>query len=154
MRPTGAALLAALALAGPAFAADPPDMVAAAKRYAEAAPNTLGIPRLGAVQIANYPEAQFRGVRANYHRFELVNDRIVFCGEVNVKDAKSGVYGGWTKFAYLPGDPPILVTRVPAFGLREVGPQVLRNVCETGKEDWLAPDFSATFQRPPARPAD
>ena len=152
---SGRILLAAalsLAVAAPAFAADPPDMVQAAKTYALQAPNTLGVPRQGQTQIPNYAEAQFRGVRANYKRFELVNDRIVFCGEVNVKDPKSGAYTGWTKFAYLPGDPPILVTPRPGLGLREVGPHVLRNVCETGQETWLDGDYSAPFQKKPGPP--
>jgi hypothetical protein len=148
VRRTAAALLLAL-LAGPAWAADPPDMLAAAHKYADQAPTILGVPRLGEVQIPNYATAQFRGVRANYKRFEVVNDRIVFCGEVNFKDPRSGAMSGWTRFAYLPGDPPILVSPLEGFGLREVGKPVLHNMCETGQEAWLSTDFTPDFQKPP-----
>ncbi|MGA0604729.1 hypothetical protein ACO2Q0_01910 [Phenylobacterium sp. VNQ135] len=143
---------ALVAAATPALASDPADMAEAAKTYATQAPNTLALPRQGQTQIPNYGEAQFRNVRANYKRFELVNDRIVFCGEVNVKDPATSAFTGWTKFAYLPGDPPILVTPRPGLGLREVGPQVLRNVCETGQETWLDGDFTAFFQKKPGPP--
>lgn len=138
-------------LAGSAMAADPPDMVAAAHKYADQAPTILGVPRLGEVQIPNYATAQFRGVRANYKRFEVVNDRIVFCGEVNFKDPKSGAMSGWTHFAYLPGDPPILVSPLEGFGLREVGKPVLHNMCETGQELWLSVDFTPDFQKAPSQ---
>lgn len=148
----GAVLVAAGAAAAPALAADPPDMVEAARTYAAQAPNTLGQARQGQTQIPNYPEAQFRNVRANYKRFELVNDRIVFCGELNVKDPATNAFTGWTKFAYLPGDPPIVVTPRAGLGLREVGSQVLRNVCETGQEAWLDGDFTAAFQKKPGPP--
>ena len=153
-RRTHVAALAAGVLTAPALAAaaDPPDMAQAAKTYAVQAPNTLGHLRQGRVQIPNYAEAQFRNVRANYKRFELVNDRIVFCGEMNVKESDAGVFTGWTRFAYLPGDPPIVVTPRPGLGLREVGAQVLRNVCDTGQETGLDGDFTADFQKKPGPP--
>jgi len=139
------AALAAAALATPAVADDPADMVQAAKTQAEQAPLRLGRRGQGPAAIGDWNNSQFRNVKANYKRFELVNDRVVFCGEMNAKQA-NGEMSGWTKFAYLPGDPPILVTNKPGLGLREVGPHVLKNVCETGQENWLTADYTPFFE--------
>lgn len=155
MRAATTFLIASLALgaaASPAAAFEDAEMAALAKRNAVEAPNRLGRPGLGPPAIADYATAQFRGVRANYARQILVNDQIVFCGEVNLKGADKE-YIGWTKFAYIPGDPPIFVTPRPGIGLREVGPQVFRNNCESGKEQWLDADFTTDLQRPPGPPA-
>jgi len=138
------AAVGVMLIGGPAVAADEPeDMLAQAKRLAEQGPR--GLTARGPASVPNYPDARFRNVKANYKRFEIVNDRIVFCGEISVK-MPDGRHQEWTKFAYLPGSPPILVTAVPGLGLREVGPQVLRNMCQTGEENWLSPDYSTYFE--------
>lgn len=142
-------VLAALAAATSAHAADPPDMAAAARTLANNAPDALSRRSLAQVQLPDYDLAQFRNVRAHYQRNELVNDQIVFCGELDAKHPTTGQRTGWTKFAYLPGDPTTLITMTPGLGMREIGPQVLRNLCETGKEKWLEGDFTPAFQRKP-----
>ena len=145
---TGLIALALALCAGAAQAQDPPDMAAMAKVLAEQAPNTLSRLTLGQAQLPNYKDAQFRGMRAHYQRHELVNDQIVFCGEANIK-GKTGEQTGWIKIAYLPGDPPTLISMAPGVGLREIGPQVYKTLCETGKEKWLQGDFTASFQKAP-----
>lgn len=141
-----AGALLAVALAPGARAEAPADMVALARKGAAEAPNRLGRHILGQTAIPNYGQVQFRSVRANYKRQELVNDRIVFCGEMKpVADGKE-----WVKFAYTPDDPPLLASPTPGIGMREVGPPVFKSLCETGKEAWLDGDFSADFQRAPS----
>lgn len=139
-------LVLALGLASVAWAEAPADMVALARKGAAEAPNRLGRHILGQTAIPNYSQVQFRNVRANYKRQELVNDRIVFCGEM--KPAAEAA--SWVKFAYTPDDPPLLASPAPGVGMREVGPPVFRSLCETGKEAWLDGDFSADFQRAPS----
>jgi hypothetical protein len=139
--------------AGAAQAQDPPDMAAMAKALAEQAPTALSRRQLGQSQLPNYKDAQFRNIRAHYQRHELVNDQIVFCGEADIKHPKTGQRTGWIKIAYLPGDPTTLISTAPGIGIREIGPQVYKTLCETGKEKWLQGDFTAFFQKPPG-PAD
>jgi len=150
MRALAAVAAGALLCAGPTAAEEPADMVDLAERLAAQGPR--GLSARGPSSVPNYPDARFRNVRANYKRFELVNDRIVFCGQISVK-MPDGNQVGWTDFAYLPGSPPILVTAVEGLGLREVGPYVLRNMCKTGEENWLSQDYSKVFETRAVVPA-
>jgi hypothetical protein len=143
--------LIAAASATTALADDPADMVASAKTLAKAAPETLSRRTLGQVALPTIADAKFRNVRAHYRRYELVNDQVIFCGELDAPIPSSGQRSGWTKFAYLPGDPTTLITATPGLGMREIGPQVLKTLCETGKENWLSGEFTAEFQRKPGQ---
>ena len=154
MRSALLGLLIACAVAPAAVAQDPPDMAEMARDLAKAAPDALSRRTLGQIALPDYREAKFRNVRAHYMRQELVNDQIVFCGELDAKHPTSGQRTGWTKFAYLPGDPTTLMTETPGLGMREIGPQVLRTLCGTGKEKWLQGDYTSDFNRPPGPAAE
>ncbi|HEV7693210.1 MAG TPA: hypothetical protein VGO52_20420 [Hyphomonadaceae bacterium] len=146
-----AALLALVLATGvaPAFADDPPDMVAAAKVRAEGAPEALSRRTLGQVALPTYGTAKFRNVRANYIRQELINDQVIFCGELDAVIPGTTKRSGWTKFVYIPGDPTTLMTDTPGLGTREIGPQVRQRMCDGGNKNWMSADYTAAFNRMP-----
>lgn len=141
-------LAAVVAGAAPAWGEDPPDMVATAKLQAERAPEALSRRSLGQIALPTYSSAKFRDVRAHYVRQELINDQVIFCGELDAVIPSTGQRSGWTKFVYIPGDPTTLMTDTPGLGTREIGPQVRQRMCE-GEKKWLSADYTAAFQRMP-----
>lgn len=146
--------LAALSAAAPATAEDPPEWLAAAKTRAEAAPEALSRRTLGQVALPTYATAKFRNVRSHYIPQELINDQVIFCGEIDAVIPATKERSGWTKFVYIPGDPTTLMTDTPGLGTREIGPEVRKRMCESGKERWLSGDFTSYFQRPPRNLAE
>ena len=149
MRAAVLALVLAGGIATPAFADDPPDMVAAAKVRAEGAPEALSRRTLGQVALPTYGTAKFRNVRAHYIRQELINDQVIFCGELDAVIPGTTKRSGWTKFVYIPGDPTTLMTDTPGLGTREIGPQVRQRMCDSGKEHWMSADYTGAFNRMP-----
>jgi hypothetical protein len=146
--------VASLFAATPALGEDPPDMVAAAKRLADAAPETLSRRILGEVALPTYGTAKFRNVRAHFVRQELINDQVIFCGELDAVVPGTKQPSGWTRFVYIPGDPTTLMTDTPGLGTREIGPQVRQRMCDSGKEHWMSADYTAAFNRMPASLAE
>jgi hypothetical protein len=142
-------LLAAITMATPVFAEDPADMAAQAQAAAKSAPDTLTRRILGQVAFPTYATAKFRNVRAFYIRQELVNDQVIFCGEVDAVVPTTNKRSGWTKFVYIPGDPTTLMTDTPGLGTREIGPQVRQHLCDGTDEKWLSGDFTGDFQKLP-----
>ena len=140
--------------AAPAVGEDPPDMAATAKRIAETAPEALSRRTLGEVALPTYGTAKFRNVRAHYIRQELINDQVIFCGELDAVIPGTKNRSGWTKFVYIPGDPTTLMTDAPGLGTREIGPQVRMRMCDSGNEKWLSGDYTAAFQRIPTSLAE
>lgn len=138
-----------LATIAPAWANDPPDMVAAAKRHAKEAPDWLSMRFLGTVELPTIGTAHWRNVRAQYIRYELVNDLIVFCGELDAAIPGSGERKGWTRFAYVPGDPPTLATETEGLGIYELGKRIVAKYCDAPDAHWLSDDFTQGFQRLP-----
>jgi len=134
--------------AAPAWGEDPPDMAAVAKMQAERAPEALSRRSLGQVALPTYASAKFRSVRAHYIRQELINDQVIFCGELDAIIPSTGQRSGWTKFVYIPGDPTTLMTDTLGLGTREIGPQVRQRMCE-GEKKWLSADYTAAFDRLP-----
>jgi hypothetical protein len=147
-------LVASLFAAMPALGEDPPDMVAMAKRLSDVAPETLSRRILGEVALPTYGTAKFRNVRARYIRQELINDQVVFCGELDAVVPSTKQRSGWTGFVYIPGDPTTLMTNTPGLGTREIGPQVRQRMCDTDKDHWLSVDYTAAFNRMPASLAE
>ncbi|MDB5440105.1 MAG: hypothetical protein JWM33_2532 [Caulobacteraceae bacterium] len=144
----GFGLLAMIAAATPVLADDPADMAATAQTLAKTAPDTLTRRILGQVAFPTYATAKFRGVRAFYIRQELVNDQVIFCGELDAVVPTTNKRSGWTKFVYIPGDPTTLMTDTPGLGTREIGPQVRHHLCDS-EQKWLSPDFTDDFQKLP-----
>lgn len=146
------ALLVSLMAAPPSVAEKAPmpaEWLKTAEALAEAAPDALSRRTLGQVALPDYQKAKFRKVRAHYIPQELVNDQVVFCGEIDAVIPSTGKRSGWTQFVYLPGDPTTLMTDTPGLGTREIGPQVRRQLCERPAANWLDVDFTPAFQRKP-----
>lgn len=129
-------------------------MVAAAKTRAAAAPEALSRRSLGQVALPTYGTAKFRNVRAHYIRQELINDQVIFCGEIDAVIPGGTKRSGWTKFVYIPGDPTTLFTDTEGLGSPEIGQQVRQRMCDSGKEKWLSADYTSDFQRKPASLAE
>lgn len=138
-----------LSLATPAMADDPPDMVASAQRLADAAVGALARRSLGQVALPTVATAKFRAVRAQYIRWELVNDQIVFCGELDAVIPASGKRSGWTRFAYLPGDPTTLATETEGLGIHELGKRIVAKYCDAPDAKWMSADYTRQFQTLP-----
>lgn len=149
-----AVVAAVLAGAAPTLADDPPDMVAAAKVRAEAAPDALSRRSLAQVALPTYGTAKFRGVRAQYIREELVNDQIVFCGELDAVIPGTTKRSGWTRFAYIPGDPTTLATETEGMGIHELGKRIVAKYCDAPDAKWMSADYTAAFQRMPKNLAE
>lgn len=151
-----AGVLAALALGlpGVALADDPADMVRAAKAQATAAPDWLAMRFVGLVELPTIGTAKWRGVKAQYIRQELLNDQIVFCGEIDAAIPITGERKGWTRFAYLPGDPPTLATETEGLGIHELGKRIVAKYCDAPEAKWMSADYTAEFQRMPKDLAD
>lgn len=147
IRPVLTAAACAL-MAGVAFAADPADMAAQAKREAVAAPARLSRFGLGRTAIPDYASAKFRNVRAHYRRSDLFRDYIIFCGEIDMK-GPGGAPTGWIKFGYMSGDPTTFFTERADVGMPQIGPQVYKAHCASGSELWLEGDYTADFLRVP-----
>lgn len=135
--------------AAPARADDPPDMVAAARGTAEGAPVRLGRRALGQVVLPTIATAKWRNVRANYIREELVNDQIVFCGEIDAAIPGTDRRSGWTRFTYIPGDPAELATETDGLGMPEIGKRIVAKYCDGPALKWLSADYTAYFQKLP-----
>ncbi|HET9161456.1 MAG TPA: hypothetical protein VFN88_12665 [Caulobacteraceae bacterium] len=148
----GAAL--ALICAAPALADDPPDMVAAARVRAQAAPETLARRSLAQVALPTIGTAKWRNVKAQYIREELVNDQIVFCGELDAVVPKTGKRSGWTRFAYIPGDPITIATETDGIGIHELGKRIVAKYCDAADAKWMSADYTADFQRTPKNLAE
>jgi len=150
------ALIAAavLVMATPALAATPTEMAAAVKAQADRAPEALTRRSLGQVALPTYASAKFRNVRAYYKPNELINDQTIFCGEIDVVVPSTKQRSGWTRFAYVPGDPTTLMTDTPGLGTPEIGPQVRKHLCDTPDHLWMASDYTAEFQRIPRTMAE
>ena len=146
----------ALALIGaaPALADDPADMVAAARVRAQAAPETLTRRSLAQVAMPTYGTAKFRNVRAQYIREELVNDQVVFCGELDAVIPGTTRRSGWTRFAYIPGDPTTLATETEGMGIHELGKRIVAKYCDAPDAKWMSADYTAEFQRMPRNLAE
>lgn len=127
----------------------PAQWLATAKTLAEAAPDALSRRTLGQIALPTYQTARFRNVRGHFIRQELVNDQVVFCGEIDAVIPSTGKRSGWTRFVYLPGDPTTLMTDTPGLGTREIGPQVRRQLCDRPTANWFSEDFTAAFERKP-----
>jgi hypothetical protein len=138
-----------LITAGAAWADDPPDMASAAKAQAQQAPDWLAMRFLGIVELPTIGAAHWRNVRALYIREELVNDQIVFCGEIDAAIPGTGERKGWTRFAYLPGDPPTLATETEGLGIHELGKRIVAKYCDATDAKWLSADYTSDFQRMP-----
>ena len=149
---------AGLALLAPAASAQTPQTthqeLEVARNLAEAAPDALSRRTLGQVALPTYETAKFRKVRGYYIHQELVNDQVIFCGELIAVVPKTKRRSGWTKFVYIPGDPTTLMTDTDGIGTPEIGPDVRRRLCDEAKPDWFAEDFTAYFQRLPASLAE
>ena len=143
-----------LAAAAPAWADDPADMVAAARVRAQAAPDTLSRRSLAQVALPTYATAKFRGVRAQYIREELVNDQVVFCGELDAVIPGGAKRSGWTRFAYIPGDPTTLATETDGIGIHELGKRIVAKYCDAPEAHWMSADYTADFQRMPKNLAE
>jgi hypothetical protein len=141
-------ILGLAAATTPALADDPSDMAATAQTFAKAAPDSLTRRTLGQVAFPTYATAKFRSVRAFYIRQELVNDQVIFCGEVDAVVPTTNKRSGWTKFVYIPGDPTTLMTDTAGLGTREIGPQVRHHLCDSDQK-WLSSDFTDDFQKLP-----
>jgi len=149
--------LAAALSAPQAWAEDgamPAQWLTTAKSLADAAPDALFRRTLGQVALPTYGTAKFRNVRGHYMEQELVNDQVVFCGEIDAVIPSTGQRSGWTKFVYLPGDPTTLMSDTPGLGTREIGPQVRKQLCDRPAARWFAEDFTPSFQRMPKSLAD
>jgi len=144
----------ALTLAAPALADDPADMVAAARLRAQAAPETLTRRSLAQVALPTYGTAKFRNVRAQYIREELVNDQIVFCGELDAVVPGTTRRSGWTRFAYIPGDPTTIATETDGIGIHELGKRIVAKYCDAPDAKWMSADYTADFQRMPRNLAE
>ena len=146
----------ALALIGaaPALADDPADMVAAARVRAQAAPETLTRRSLAQVAMPTYGTAKFRNVRAQYIREELVNDQVVFCGELDAVIPGTTRRSGWTRFAYIPGDPITIATETDGIGIHELGKRIVAKYCDAPDAKWMSADYTAAFQRMPKNLAE
>jgi hypothetical protein len=142
-----------LSAALPAWADDPADMVAAARVRAQAAPETLSRRSLAQVALPTIGTAKFRNVRANYIRQELVNDQVVFCGELDAVIPGAGKRSGWTRFVYIPGDPTTIATQTEGLGIHELGPRIVAKYCD-GNLNWMSADYTADFQRLPRNLAE
>lgn len=149
-----AAALGLVGFAVPAQADDPPDMVTAAKGTAEGAPVRLGRRSLGQVVLPTIATAQWRNVRANYIREELVNDQIVFCGELDAVVPGTERRSGWTRFMYMPGDPAELATETDGLGMPEIGKRIVAKYCDGPNLKWLSADYTAYFQKLPEELAE
>jgi hypothetical protein len=124
-------------------------MVAAAAARAADAPRALTRRSLGQVALPTYGAAKFRNVRAFYIRQELINDQVIFCGEVDAIIPGTKKRSGWTRFIYIPGDPTTFMTDTPGLGTREIGPQVRKRMCDDTPQTWLSGDFAAAFNTMP-----
>ncbi len=138
----------------PAFAEDPPDMAAIARARADDAPRALTRRTLGQVALPTYGTAKFRNVRAFYIRQELINDQVIFCGELDAVVPGTKQRSGWTKFIYIPGDPTTLMSDAPGIGSPEIGPQVRKKMCDDTLQTWLSTDYTAAFNKMPASLAE
>ncbi len=149
-------LVLALAFAGsaPSWADDPPDMVAAARTRAQSAPDALSRRSLAQVALPTYGTAKFRNVRAQYIREELVNDQIIFCGEIDAVIPGTTTRSGWTRFAYIPGDPTTLATETEGMGIHELGKRIVAKYCDAPDAKWMSADYTAQFQRMPGNLAE
>jgi hypothetical protein len=147
-------LAAALAAAVPAFADDPPDMVTAARVRAQSAPETLARRSLAQVALPTIGTAKWRNVKAQYIREELVNDQVVFCGELDAVVPATGKRSGWTRFAYIPGDPTTLATETNGIGIHELGKRIVAKYCDAPDAKWMSADYTADFQRVPKNLAE
>ena len=125
-----------------------PEMMAAVKARAAAAPEALSRRGLGQVALPTIGTAKFRNVRAYYVPQELVNDTVVFCGELDAVIPSTKKRSGWTKFVYIPGDPTTLMTDTIGLGTPEIGPKVRAHWCDDAKP-YLPADYTAEFQRKP-----
>ena len=105
---------------------------------------------LGEVALPTYGTAKFRNVKAFYIRQQLINDQVIFCGELDAVIPGTKQRSGWTKFIYIPGDPTTLMTDTPGLGTREIGPQVRKRMCEDTSQSWLSGDYTAAFNKIPA----
>jgi hypothetical protein len=123
-------------------------MAALAKRDATAAPGRLSRFGLGRTAIPDYASANFRNVKAHYRRTEFFIDHVIFCGEIDMK-LPDGTRTGWIGFGYWPGDPTTFFTEREGVGMPQIGPQVYKAHCKSGKEQWLESDYTADFLRPP-----
>ena len=135
--------------ATPALADDPPDMVAVAKARARDAPDSLARRMLGQVALPTIATARLRNVRANYIRYELVGDQVVFCGELDAVNPRTKERSGWTRFAYLPGDPTTLATETDGIGIYELGKRIVAKYCDAPGTNWMSGDYTADFQKLP-----
>lgn len=146
-----AGLTAVLMLAGtaPALADDPADMVAQARRTADAAPDALTRRSLALVALPTYATAQFRNVRALYIRQELINDQVMFCGEIDAVVPSTKVRSGWTRFIYIPGDPTTFFTETDGLGNHELGKRIVAKYCDGKDVTWMTADYTAAFNRKP-----
>jgi hypothetical protein len=143
-----------LAASVPALADDPPDMVAAARTRAQTAPDALSRRSLAQVALPTYGTAKFRGVRAQYIREELVNDQVVFCGEIDAVIPGTNRRSGWTRFAYIPGDPTTQATETEGMGIHELGKRIVAKYCDAPDAKWMSADYTAEFQRMPRNLAE
>lgn len=143
------AALAGVSFATPAFADDPADMAARARTVADDAPRALTRRTLGQVALPTYGTAKFRNVRAFYIRQKLINDQVIFCGELDAVIPGGKDRSGWTKFIYIPGDPTTLFTDTKGIGSPEIGPQVRKRMCEDTQQTWLSADYTAAFNKIP-----
>jgi hypothetical protein len=146
--------LLTLVSAAPALADDPADMVAAARVRAQSAPDALSRRSLGQVALPTYGTAKFRNVRALYIREELVNDQVVFCGELDAVIPGTSKRSGWTRFAYIPGDPTTLATDTEGMGIHELGKRIVAKYCDAKDANWMSADYTAQFQRLPSNLAE
>jgi hypothetical protein len=73
----------------------------------------------------------------------------VFCGEIDAAVPATGERKGWTRFAYLPGDPPTLATETAGLGIVELGPRIVAKYCDAPEAKWLSADYTGYFQKLP-----
>ena len=144
-----ACAVATLGAAATALADDPADMVAQAKRTAQAAPDALTRRSLALVALPTYGTAKFRGVKALYIRQELINDQVMFCGEIDAVIPATKVRSGFTRFIYIPGDPTTFFTETEGLGNHEIGKQIVHQFCDAKDVHWMSADYTADFSRMP-----
>lgn len=148
------ALVVALGVLAPAASSQTSDELRVARDLAEAAPDALSRRTLGQVALPTYESAKFRKVRGYYIHQELVNDQVIFCGELNALVPRTQRRSGWKKFVYIPGDPTTLMTEIDGIGTPEIGGEVRKRLCDDARPAWFADDFTPYFERMPASLAE
>lgn len=140
--------LACVCISGSAIAQPsiPPEKNAQADQFASTARETLDN------DLADYPSARFRNVRATYSpRIEGGKDRLTFCGELNAKNHMGG-YTGWASFALLPEDGSLTIANaapISEFVPDITNASVVARFCSDGNQVWLPTDYTSAFAPKP-----